>query len=553
MPIVRNGIKIHDGTTRTGSIIKKSDAQKIKNYIPAGKIAADFIRSRNKINLIMGPVGSGKSVACCMFIYKTTLERPRDKFGYKTSKWLVVRNSQPDLERTTLPTWLTWFIPQEYGGVTKQPYVNHFAIDEHHKLQMEILFVSLNDVLNDISKLKSLELTGVWFNEGQYIKYQFFTEALQRVGRFPSVSDMPNSPEDDFMATRHQEAKEAKDTEEMNRILKEWIPWAGIISDSNPPEFRTHWFARLMQNNLEGSAINPKITEVLSTFKQPSALEPDAENLANLPGDYYETILNSAPEGEIRRNVHGEIGKGDERDGVYENEWRDMHEASSFLTPDVYTPVYVGLDFGHTPAAVFVQKDKYGKYYVLTEIVNHRDDKTDIQTFAEQIHTHIYTHYRDNDIFIYGDPSSQKNRLAGNSDFDILHSRGVYVQIPCTNNSVNLRHTAVKNVLKRYVNEELAMTISPACKVLLNGFKGDYKYKPLPSTQSEVTKMEVLKNICSHIHDALQYALLGAGEYEHIINGEDNTFRDREYNIPSKDFKTIKIDHSGDYFSDNYF
>ena len=49
-------------------------------------------------------------------------------------------------------------------------------------IELDVYFLALDDE-NDIRKLRSLELTGVWFNELEFIPKAIFDEAESRTGR----------------------------------------------------------------------------------------------------------------------------------------------------------------------------------------------------------------------------------------------------------------------------------------------------------------------------------------------------------------------------------
>ena len=74
---------------------------------------------------------------------------------------------------------------------------------------MEVLFLAL-DRPDDIEKLLSLELTGVWINEAREVAKAIVDGATMRVGRFPSMKD--GGP-----------------------------TWYGVIADTNAPD-EDHWW-----------------------------------------------------------------------------------------------------------------------------------------------------------------------------------------------------------------------------------------------------------------------------------------------------------------------
>ena len=49
------------------------------NYKPDGKTLKDFMKDNNFFRGIRGPVGSGKSVGCCVEVFRRALEQKPNK------------------------------------------------------------------------------------------------------------------------------------------------------------------------------------------------------------------------------------------------------------------------------------------------------------------------------------------------------------------------------------------------------------------------------------------------------------------------------------------
>ena len=68
---------------------------------------AKFMKSKGFVRGILGPVGSGKSYACCAELWRRAVQqRPSPRDGIKYSRFAIVRNTHPMLRTTTLKTWL---------------------------------------------------------------------------------------------------------------------------------------------------------------------------------------------------------------------------------------------------------------------------------------------------------------------------------------------------------------------------------------------------------------------------------------------------------------
>ena len=128
-----------------------------------------FLNDDSFIKSIMGPVGSGKSYACCAELFRrAVMQKPSPRDGIKYSRFAVVRNSYPMLKTTTLKTWLELFPEDIWGNVHHAPPIKHHirlpSKEGASGIDMEVLFLAL-DQPKDVRKLLSLELTGAFVNE----------------------------------------------------------------------------------------------------------------------------------------------------------------------------------------------------------------------------------------------------------------------------------------------------------------------------------------------------------------------------------------------------
>jgi len=104
---------------------------------------------------VMGPVGSGKSTACCWELFRRLQEQEPGPDGIRRSRWAVVRNTYRELSDTTVKTWLDWF--DDVGDFVNQDMVHRIKFAD---VEAELLFRAL-DRPADVKKLLSHELSGV--------------------------------------------------------------------------------------------------------------------------------------------------------------------------------------------------------------------------------------------------------------------------------------------------------------------------------------------------------------------------------------------------------
>lgn len=456
---------------------------------PTGRL---FHRDPSFVRGVMGPFGSGKSVMCCFDIFlRACNQAPSPLDGKRKTRWAVVRNTMPQLETTTINTWLDWFPETIFGNMRRRVPMMHTM--KFNDVECEVIFLAL-DRPEDAAKLLSLELTGVWINEAKETPIEIVRVCSERVGRYPSKRDGGAT-------------------------------WAGIIMDTNPPD-EEHWWPIYA-----GDVPTPEDWEPMegwTFYKQPPAAfevrdsktgkiswkdNPNAENLENLPENYYMNGRAGKPHRHIR--IFQGVKYGTTVDGlaIYDNEWNeDVHLANEPLhwIPGVHLDI--GLDFGNTPAACFTQRTARGQLQDIHELTTFGCGAA---RFAQLLKAEIAQHFPNASYSLWGDPSGA-HKLQGleTSYFDILKANGLRCfAAPTPGNDWTMRREAGAAGLERMVDGQPGYLLSPSCKHLRAGFNGTFRYKKLQtsgSVQYDTSKAD--KTFDSHIHEARQYAHAGAGE-----------------------------------------
>lgn len=443
---------------------------RIVNYRPAGPVARSFMQSNAFVRAIMGPLGSGKSVACTIEILRRAKMQEKASDGRRYTRWAVIRNSYPELKSTTLKTWSEW-APGKVTGDT--PYTYRLDTDE---LSMEVFFLAL-DHPDDAKKILSLEITGAWVNEFREIPKLIIDQLTGRVGRYPSK-------------------------------MKGGCTWSGIIMDTNPFD-NQHWGYRLFE---EGP-----IPEGWEFFKQPSGLGPDAENAENLPQNYYKRLTAGKDEDWIRIYCGGEFGFLNEGQAVFPMFRDRIHTACENIEPVPGIALQVSADFGLTPAALIGQRLPDGRWIIIDELVT---DDCGITRFAELLSAYLNENYPDHQVAVgWGDPAGNvRSQSDERTALEIMNQFSPYKWKPAPSNDITMRLEVVKTSLNRLVDGNPGLLVSPRCKMLRKGFSGGYHYKLLRSGDGTQTHETPNKNSFSHVHDSLQYLLLGGGEHDVVLN-----------------------------------
>jgi hypothetical protein len=140
------------------------------------------------------------------------------------------------------------------------------------------------------------------------------------------------------------------------------------------------------------------------------------------------------------------------------------------------------------------------------------------------------------EVHIYGDPAGDfRAQTDESTPFQILRGAGLRA-FPTHSNSVDLRLEAVGSQLMKMTDGKSAFIIDRRCSTLIKGFEGGYAYKRMEvSGERYADKPD--KNMYSHIHDALQYLLLGAGEGRALLNSQkpaQPTVAKRDFDVFAK-------------------
>ena len=471
------------------------------NYKPDGITLKDFLKNDNFFRGIRGPVGSGKSVACCIEVFKRALQQKPNHEGKRRSRWAVIRNTNPQLKTTTIKTWLDWFPEHEWGAFRWSiPYTHHIILGD---IDLEVIFLAL-DRPEDVKKLLSLELTGVWVNEARELPKSIIDACTMRVGRFPSM-------------------REGGAT------------WYGVIADTNAPE-EDHWWAIMAGDVPTPDHISRDEALMLvkpdswTFFIQPSAMiekkEKDGtllgydpniscENKKHLTKDYYNNIIKGKIKGWIDVYVMNRLGTIEEGKPIYPN-WNEAIHLSKEPIPIAPLPVFIGIDFGLTPAAVFGQKMPNGRWLILQELVCF---DMGISRFSNLLKHEIAKNYKSYEVDIYGDPSGDfRAQTDETTPFQILRQNGLRGK-PAPSNDVALRIESVETALGRLIDKKAGFLLDNRCINLKKGFNGGYYYRRLQTSGNRYDE-KPLKNRYSHVHDALQYMMMGAGEGKQLIAGK---------------------------------
>ncbi len=471
-------------------------------YVPSGPTIEDFHNDSSPVRLIIGPVGSGRSTGCLVEGINRSLAQKPYLDGVRRTRGVIVRQTFADLKRTTITTWeriIRNFFGSKLGFPKRRDegYTHnlHFINEADGTIvDAEIWFVSL-DGPDAIGKLMSLELTWAYFNECYLIQWPIVREMGLRVGRYPS-----------------------KD--------QGYHTWSGWWADTNAPDDLNWVYKKAEKEKLPNWAF----------FKQPPAafkidgewqVNPKAENIENQPKGiaYYQDIIDEKPADDwIRVRLGNEYGFVREGKVIISDYTDNLHTAKAPLDYDLSIPiVYVGIDFGATPAAGFLQQAPTGQWRCIDEL---NAEKVGVRAFSQdQLIPHINTiraRYRGRiEFVITGDPTgSGTSQTDASTPFKILEDEGIECE-PAYTNDFGIRTEVLNKLCRVVVDGQPRFQISPACAIARQGLSQRYVMKRvgIKSDEGQVYKTVPDKNEFSHIVEAIEYGIMGSGEGQEIGRG----------------------------------
>ncbi|NNJ74547.1 MAG: TerL [Anderseniella sp.] len=454
-----------------------------------GEVLVDYYQDQSRVSLIMGPLGSGKTITTCMKIFRLMCDQEPNAEGIRPSRWFAIRNTYPDLETTTIKDWLA--VVGDLGKFTQSYPPRHvisFLLEDGTRVESEMIFLAL-DRPDSIKKLRGTQATGFWLNEVKELSKAVIDMADLRHGRYPSMADGGVEP-----------------------------TWHGMTGDTNAPD-EDHWYYNLSEEARPHNWLFHRQPGGLFIDGEGFRPNPDAENLDNLPDGYYTNGMAGKSKDWIKVNLCNEYGFVSDGKPIYPEYVDSVHCLPDDYIPDPKLPIRLGFDFGMTPAAAFIQFiPGIGRYVGFDEFVTDGFSATE---FAPELKRYIDMHYPD---FTFemgkGDPSGDSgNQTTKDTPFKILKAAGINAQ-PTDTNDPSVRRASIVRPMKRLcMDGKPGFMISPKCKIWRKGLQGGFRYKRVIAPGEPRYHDKPDKNQYSHICEAGEYGLQGAGEGRKAVIG----------------------------------
>lgn len=485
----------------------------MRTFAPDGAVLRAFMADKqSSVKVIQGPIGSGKTAGCIMSIWMSALEQVKQKDGKRRARWHVFRDTYGKLEDTTIKSWLAWFPENEFGRFYwSKPMLHEIRVGD---IELDVHFVALEDE-RAIDYFKSLETTGEWWNEVQFMERSLFDEGVTRVGRYPRVidggpvrphviADM-NAPDETHWVPIMRKDVAVPDwyTEDQRRASEKPAGWEFYVQPAGLLEIRDG----------EGAV----------TGYEPN---PAAENLKFLPQNYYLNAIKGKTKAWIDANVLNRVSPRRDGKPVLKDFARSVHVAKHPIEPIPGLEVVLGQDFGRRPAAIFGQYLR-GQWLIVHELIG-RDMGAD--KFAPLLRNELAQKFPSMRFKIWGDPSGDyPGQNDDNVPFRIFRKHRLPVmEAPSILFSVRLQ--AMEAAFTRMTEGKPAVVISPTCTTLIAALDGGWHYRRL-KVAGERYNEEPEKDEYSDPADALGYLLLGGGEGRALLTGSSE---------PKKPTQTIR-------------
>lgn len=467
------------------------------NYIPTAS-GMKLHECNAYLKMICGPYGSGKSCACAVDVLACACAQAPAPDGIRYSRVGIVRSSYPELESSTRRSLLE-VLPPECGHIAASgsPMKGLYTIPlpDGTAVQLELELWALKGQ-EAYDKLRSANWSFAWINEATGCTPDVYNAVTGRVGRFPPRS-------------------------------MGGVTWGGTIMDFNMP-IPGSWldiYTKHLEPNWEiiwqPPAAFKKEDEYGRTYYE---INPDAENLTNLgsreDGDPDDFPAEQRGMRFYRNQIDAQLKLG--RFDIIDNQYcmldvpivdgkpvypefsMTTHVSKTPLVPMGGEDIIIGMDqSGIHPAAIVMQWQQ-GKWCVLDEIYAENEG------FENFLHGMLVPllrkKYADCPAIAAIDPSNQRDSWQGITPKERLQDIGLRVASFGSNNP-RTRIYAVERMLNTNYG---GLLISPECELLIRGFTHEYRYRRMrvSGTIGAVYTPQPEKNDASHVHDALQYAVM---------------------------------------------
>jgi len=411
---------------------------------------------------------------------KPVMAKGHKNYGVRLSRIIAARNTYSELFSTTIKDWLE--IHEDLGPFrqgNKEPPTHYikFRLEDGTTVQSEVIFIAF-DRPEHVKKARGIQTTWVWLNETKEHSKAVLDMLDLRHGRYPSNKE-------GIKPTHH-----------------------GMLGDTNAPD-EDHWYYKLAEiERPEGWVFHRQPGGVFRDGEE-WKINNKAENLTNLPDNYYKRGLSGKTDDWIKVNLANEYGFVSNGKPVHPMYTDSVHAAHMEFTPSKDTPIILGFDFGRTPACAFLQRTSIGRWVCFDEMVLTDSGAID---FAPTLKRYIEDTYPGHTFKGWGDPSGDnKNQSNSETPFQIMRAAGIPCY-PTESNDPLKRRAALEVPMKEMcMDGKPRFVVLPKASMIRKGLQGGFCYRRV-QTSGERYADQPDKNEYSHPVEALEYGLQGEGE-----------------------------------------
>lgn len=473
-----------------------------------GPVSDAFMLSDAFLQIIVGPVGSAKTMTMLRKLRRIALMQGTmmnaQGVAVRKARVGVIRESYPNLEKNTLPSWFR-IHPETDGKFTwKAPFTHRLNLiqkqDDYGKTTEYCDFEAEFRAIGDRSveeACRGWEINAVGVDEADLQPPDLISFLSGRVGRFsaldPSLVVNPT-----------------------------------IIMALNAPYIDNWAYALAYEQELQ-DLFDPELQEALGgrklieVFIQPGGRSPHAENLHNLPKGYYtiQAAVNKHRPDYVARMIDNRPVPMQHGQPV--NPQFDFDRHVRKLEWDRSRKLIVGFDQGLFAAAVAGQRTREGCMRTLREAVNFLEQGKTLKKIGptaagQMVKAMLNEHFPDLEpdmLDFVGDPAAWRAKDNEDDERDWIRAfeKGLGHKVrKAKTNKLALRNEAIWKAM----SEHDGYAVDPSCKHLIRGHLGGYRYRAAEMSDGEMRgHLEIADTIYTHVCDAEQYY---AVEGEHVIS-----------------------------------
>jgi hypothetical protein len=461
---------------------------RIRPWSSPGRVALAAMKAWGPLILVQGPVGSGKTG---MFINKALVGTMRQQpwsDGVRRARLIILKSDYRRLWTNFIPSWFEW-IPQHdpangivWVGGQGGPALQTIKIEAPGmKAWLEVHFMAIGDLTDAALEdfFAGLSPTWIWVNELHTVIERVMSLALQRAGRYPrAVEAIPQGP--------------------------------GVWGDFNAPIVDS-WLFQIVTG--------PLVQAMVSYFRQPDALGPEAENTNNLPPDYYPNMVKFLRhKHEVDRKLRNKFGRRLDGEPVFDFD-DDRYVADSPLEPNLNLKLLLAVDPKAYPSVIFGQVQGRQRR-VLDEFQG--EHGMGASRLGRQIKAMLdsskYVRFQGR-VQVECDPAARGGVDTKDGEQDWMARFSAEIGYPvraARTNDFKPRKQAVEDCLTMEGTEP-GMLISPTAVTTRQAMNGGYRWRRLQTVEADRYAGDPEKNRFADIADALQYFCMMEGGYERAV------------------------------------